>query len=306
MGWMYSVTYQIATPSSYNVWCAICAICQINYMTCCLLYFMRCVLCALYYVLCTMYYALCAMCSVLCITTITAGAVRSAGYADGISRHELASLIADTAEAEKLFDQQKYRQCAPLMVRLADLKPSDVILQLKAGVCLTAQDKKFLPDGEKRLRKILEKGGTEILISSFVFINVCSVSWRFSRFAPKFRRLSIHFPSNLTITAPTFANAHMMLARNLQRQASEGSVSPRTKADLEASAVQHALTSLFDCPAAPDCAGQAVDILKALRYGDLSTVAARAKVTTNLAIIHLGLAFEPVVFGWRWGVRLWE
>lgn len=85
----------------------------------------------------------------------------SPGYIDAVSRQNLGeALVSDAqrhqelAKAEELFEAHRWAECAPLISRLADARPNDVLLCLKAGLCWSAGDKQHLPEGERRLRKL--------------------------------------------------------------------------------------------------------------------------------------------------------
>jgi hypothetical protein len=69
------------------------------------------------------------------------------------------------------------------------------------------------------------------------------------------------------LAAPNFANGHVMLARNLQRQADElPSMDENMKTYLKNESADEALFGLLCCPLAPDCCIHALEILQDINY----------------------------------------
>jgi hypothetical protein len=96
------------------------------------------------------------------------------GYVDAMVRRQLseqlavdASLQRDRVEAETLFDQNKFAECADKMIRAADARPDELLLNFKAAVCCTVVEKERLQIGEQRLRSIVER--CESIYHSFSF-----------------------------------------------------------------------------------------------------------------------------------------
>lgn len=92
------------------------------------------------------------------------GTGKTAGYADAIARdfpeggQGGQGGLAAAATANEHFDAKRFAECVDVFVRLADARPGDLVLQIKAGVCCTCVSRERLAEGERRLRGVIAKG----------------------------------------------------------------------------------------------------------------------------------------------------
>ena len=89
----------------------------------------------------------------------SSAALRKGSY-EGVTARMLAPDSANDGfrkeTAEKLFQEKKWAQAAPLFMALCEAEDAEWLLKLKAGICFTAGPKSGLEKGETILRQLLE------------------------------------------------------------------------------------------------------------------------------------------------------
>lgn len=156
-------------------------------------------------------------------------------------------------EAEQLFESKSWSRAAPLFEILSTERPMDWMLTFKCGICLTCVEAERLPQGEIKLRTVVER------------------------------------------LAPSYPNARVVLAQNLKRQIIELKIH-RHKDE----AIRLARQALLEMSRQPDCAIDAVQILRELDAPELPHIVSQA-VSRYPELREKIQVEDPVQVLWRQG-----